>query len=241
MANKKHHHKGLWLINLLLALAAGLAWWVVQHRNTEIASPLDVSDISYVLQGEADVRYVGADSPLDLFEEELFAGGTSVKRAYTLESKGDHPQQGRLFWLLLVQTFQDRHAHHPPEYCYTGSGWEIAQSKGASWTLPDLQVSGSEPTREEHRPIQALARLTTPGHIPRQELISYWFTDGVRFAPSYMDRTIADTLDQLSGNRHSWVMVRLSTPLEGKFADPVAAEKALQAFSKAVQAALIKP
>lgn len=185
-----------WLINLALLLALLLGGWLYFTRQAEVTIGVDLAGLSYLM----DERR-GRDAPLDPFETQLFAGGESVKREYRhLQPTPDSEP----VWLLAVQTVKDRHAHHPPEYCYTGSGWEIVDSRPADWQLPD----GSRPT-------QAIARIEIDGKT-HSELMAYWFTDGEQIADSYFQRVAAETWQKLTGQPRSWLMLRVAIPIDAE-------------------------
>ncbi|MGB0712413.1 MAG: exosortase C-terminal domain/associated protein EpsI [Gammaproteobacteria bacterium] len=211
-ANRK---LGLWSVNVVLVLAVVLALWLQRPQE-----PLqrggdgipDVGGFSHLMQGR-----VGHDLPLDLFESQLFEGGVSVKREYRGADNTGEP-----LWLLAVQTFEDRHAHHPPEYCYTGSGWTVESSAVADWELaPGVS------------PMEAVVSHPDSG---ARERVVYWFTDGERFVDSYFKRVLMDAWDRITGGRRSWVMMRVSVPEDGQAAGDTG--QALREFARAVQADL---
>jgi EpsI family protein len=215
------HSRKLWLINGLLLVTVLLGGWILYTRNSEQVVNLQVERISYALGND-----VARDAPLDPFEEQLFGTGTTIKREY---SQGpDTPSA----WVLAVQTFQDRHAHHPPEYCYTGSGWQVIESGETKWSLPD----GNHPSR-------FVVQRETDDHGYDRELVLTWFTDGERFTGSYMARTLWDAWDRITGRPKSWVMVRLSASLkenghEAAKEGEARVEARLQSFAATFQQAL---
>ncbi|MCH9670110.1 MAG: EpsI family protein [Gammaproteobacteria bacterium] len=214
----------LWVINIALAVSLIGGWFVARPATLEVQSRADVTAVSYVLES-----WVGSDVALDPFEEKLFGTGRVVKRGYIDQSAGPDtaPEHSRI-GLLAVQTFGDRHAHHPPEYCYTGSGWEVHGRPDSDWELE----AGS-------RPVSIMVERTSDDGKPERELVLYWFTDGERFATSYAERTIYDAWDRLRGEPKSWVLVRISKSLPATESIEVA-ETHLRAFSSKLHGNLAK-
>lgn len=212
----QHKRHGLWLINILLLLAVAAAWWLQRQPEPLSAGQHGLPNLA-ALSHLIDDR-VGKRLPLDLFEAQLFAGGSSVKREY----RSSVDPTAAPIWLLAVQTFNDRHAHHPPEYCYTGSGWQVENSAPAPWALDN----------GEH-PMQATVSLDVDG-TTRRELVAYWFTDGHRFAASYFKRVLLDAWDRITDKRSSWIMMRVSMPLDAD-ADSTARQGQLADFSRRVE------
>ncbi|MCB1734814.1 MAG: EpsI family protein [Gammaproteobacteria bacterium] len=206
--------RSMWLINLLLVAALAVAWWLQREPSPLDANSPGTPDLNAFSHLIGD--RVGRSIPLDPFELQLFGGGISIKREYRDSA---HPERPPI-WLLAVQTFNDRHAHHPPEYCYTGSGWTVESSEPALWTLG----SGEHPMR-------AVVRLDQNG-APFRELVTYWFTDGRRFASNYFERVLQDAWDRLKNARASWVMMRISTPLPEVGGDDEAEEELVRFASR---------
>ncbi|MEM7252237.1 MAG: exosortase C-terminal domain/associated protein EpsI [Pseudomonadota bacterium] len=204
----------LWLVNLALVLSLAVGWLVTRDARVLPESATDVAAMTYVLN-----QWVGADVALDPFEEQLFGSGRVLKRGYRLRELNDTAVP---IGLLAVQTFGDRHAHHPPEYCYTGSGWEVSDRPAIPWLVPN---GGT--------PASIVVEREANGGKRERELVIYWFTDGERFATSYLMRTIYDAWDRLRGKPRSWVLVRISQPVDG--APTEVAQQSLKVFSEAVQ------
>ena len=100
--------------------------------------------------------------------------------------------------LLISSSEGDRHNLHPPEYCFTGSGWKIIQTQ-----QKDLQFSQ--------------AGLHTVTQIITQRGNSklngyYWYTDGKVYLPSYPAVIIEEMKRRAMGERTNWYFFRILAP-----------------------------
>lgn len=206
---------GLWLVNAVLLLSVLLGAWLFFQRDSAIDDAIDMQALSHLIDGR-----VAQEAALDPFEEQLFDGGEVIKRRYRNPAGSSKREE---VWLLAVKTLVDRHAHHPPEYCYTGSGWQIVDSAPADWALAD----GSHP-------IRALARLERDGR-EHYELFAYWFSDGRESVDSYFQRVLRGGWQRISGQPRAWLSLRVSIPMEGRKPGPED-EALLKAFAQAVSA-----
>ena len=72
-------------------------------------------------------RWLGAEIPSSPIEQRLYKDYRLSKRSYA-------SNQGHLVVVLIVES-DDVHKLHPPEYCLSGSGWQVEQSGLSTWAF----------------------------------------------------------------------------------------------------------
>lgn len=130
-------------------------------------------------------------------------------RPETLAQTIDGWRQGENFWsrtyvsaedqsvvgALVVSSEGNRHNLHPPEYCFTGSGWSIASTKLVAVPFGDNPQSPVTRIRAQ-RGDKELAGL-------------YWYTDGEITLPDYGAVILEDLKRRMVGKTTVWFFFRL--------------------------------
>ena len=114
-------------------------------------------------------------------------------------------------WLSQVAGFGNRAAFHPPELCYVGSHYQVAEREPIS-----VIVNGQ--TRD-------VMRLVVTRDGERFEAW-YWFTADDRTTPSYYQQQLWLASDSIRRRPMSGTLVRISTPQDS----PEHARRRLLAF-----------
>lgn len=100
--------------------------------------------------------------------------------------------------ILISSSEGDRHNLHPPEYCFTGSGWKIIQTQ-----QKDLQFSQAG--------LHPVTQITTQrGNSTLNGY--YWYTDGRVYLPSYPAVIIEEMKRRAMGERTNWYFFRILAP-----------------------------
>jgi len=156
-----------------------------------------------------------------VYSDSSFGGAreSRLEMSYQLESWQGRPEplaqtidgwsQGENFWsrtymssqdqsvvgALIVSSEGNRHNLHPPEYCFTGSGWSIASTEAI--TVPFGDNPASPVTRiRARRGAKELAGL-------------YWYTDGEITLPDYGAVILEDLKRRMVGKSTVWFFFRL--------------------------------
>ncbi|MBI4342941.1 MAG: EpsI family protein [Candidatus Omnitrophica bacterium] len=114
-------------------------------------------------------------------------------------------------WFAQVAGFGTRAAFHPPELCYVGSHYQVADRGPIS-----VIVNGK---------VRDVMRLVVTKGTERFEAW-YWFTADDRVTPSYYQQQLWLAADSIRRRPMSGTLVRISTPLE----HPERARRRLLAF-----------
>lgn len=152
---------------------------------------------------------------LSVSEEEMRLLGTRdvLFRAYT--RKGEPP-----VYLCVVFAENNRAIIHPPEVCYTASGWEVGDKYFfESKPLPTRGVFG-------------ITQILITQNYDKQ-LVHYWFKAGEKYTSSVYQHQWNMILNQLLFRQSTGALIRLSTGIqEGE--ERGAAQKRLDKFTEAV-------
>lgn len=165
---------------LLLALCTGFIQYIV--RNAEASKATGKLSFSY-LQGE----WIGEEHGVDRELAEFLGRENVWRRSYH--------KDGKVVSVLVTATGHNRHAGHPPAYCFTGVGWEVRKARRETYSVSDdseLNVTRLSLVREDERMVAL-----------------YWFTDGrVQYA-DYVSMTAVDALRRATGKTTNWYLFRL--------------------------------
>ena len=97
--------------------------------------------------------------------------------------------------LLISSTGGDRRRAHAPEYCLTGSGWQVRDRVRQPLQLRDASIE--------------MQLLTLRREPDADRWLAYWFTDGQQTWTSFLDMLREDTLRRLRGKVTDWHVIRL--------------------------------
>ncbi len=97
--------------------------------------------------------------------------------------------------LLISSTGGDRRRAHAPEYCLTGSGWQVRDRARQTLQLGDTSIE---------------TQLLTLRREPEADRwLAYWFTDGRQTWTSFLAMLREDTFRRLRGKVTDWHVIRL--------------------------------
>ena len=121
----------------------------------------------------------------------VFASGSEIDSDASASS-------GSQVGILISSSEGDRHNLHPPEYCFTGSGWKIIQTQQT-----ELQFS-----QAGLHPVTQI--ITERGNSKLNGY--YWYTDGKVYLPSYPAVIMEEMKRRAMGERTNWYFFRILAP-----------------------------
>lgn len=153
----------------------------------------------------------GGDLPFAPQTLAVLGPGEFLQRQYWEQGDGDHVDV-----YLAHRPNQHALASHVPTDCLLGSGWSVADSGTAAFSVP------GQPDFTANRYL-----VTKDGE---RQLVLFWFWAHGRGVASLNRANLILTLDSLRLNRSDSVLVRINTPLRpGESAD--AAQQRLLSFA----------
>lgn len=99
--------------------------------------------------------------------------------------------------LLIASSNGNRHNMHPPEYCFTGSGWKIT----------DTELKEVEFQHAGRQPVTAL-QVEREG---KKLFGYYWYTDGKEYLADYKSILLEDIRRRAIGEKSNWFFFRVLT------------------------------
>lgn len=153
----------------------------------------------------------GLDIPMDEQSMRVLETRDILYRSYA--KQGAPP-----VYLCVVFSENNRRSVHPPEVCYTASGWEIGKKNFVSSEVfsitPPFEIVQIEIAKDQNK-----------------QLISYWYKAGNHYTSSVFRHQWNMVLSQLLFRNATSALIRFSTEIgnEGK----AAAQKRLDAFMAA--------
>ncbi|MFH0910773.1 MAG: exosortase C-terminal domain/associated protein EpsI [Planctomycetota bacterium] len=145
------------------------------------------------MRAELDLPWIlgtweGFESPVPAPIRAYYEGGQIWMRSYR--------RGGQAVEVLITASGGNRRLLHPPEYCLTGEGWRVAQSRAA------VRPVGGVPVR--------LTRI----RMERGERTmrgAFWFSDGELTFPDYFSMLMSEMRRRLAGRRTNWLSYRILT------------------------------
>lgn len=117
-----------------------------------------------------------------------------LKDLTNIESADTHSEQ---VGLLVASSKGNRHNMHPPEYCFTGSGWKITDTELKE---VEFQQAGRQPV--------TVIQVEREG----KKLFGYfWYTDGEEYLADYKSLLLEDIRRRATGEKSNWFFFRLLT------------------------------
>lgn len=204
---------GLGLVCTLLVVCGALAWWL------QLRAPLSLDVLALAALPETADRWTSRPVEMDQDVADVLDADLNIQRTYF------HPT-GEFFWVYVgyYSTARGGRPEHTPRGCYTGAGWEVAESR----------VIVFDPAAG----LRAQEFLVTRGSLRR--LVHFWYrshrgsgmTGGA-------DQNIDRLLGRMTTGRADGALVRVSTSL-GSEMDLSAVRSRLIAFDRILDAQLAR-
>jgi len=179
------------IITLTLAVTAAISWSLFFQQ----ASQKDTVDINRFPKSIG--TWTSVDLPLTKDDFAILETRNAFVRLYT---NGVDKSQ---IYLYLVYSQTNRKVAHPPEICYTGSGFTIVDDAHDSIAVGYKNMN-----------IQANRLKMFKGDL--NQVAYYWFKVGDRFTSNYWKQQVLIALDTLQGHEPSSALVRISSTVGGQ-------------------------
>ncbi len=155
----------------------------IAHEKESLITTENIN-IPYFLNG-----WSGKDLKTQESDSKYFGKNNIIYREYS--KTGDKTQS--TVELLLTLSGGDRHKNHPPEFCQSGSGWQIKSKNVITstannprhFTLLDLETGDKE------------------------KYMLYFFSSENSEESNYSKMMLSDITSQLTGNITNWAVIRL--------------------------------
>ncbi len=189
-ANQSDYAAVFWKNSVVLWLLLGLAFKIAYSdfgNNESVTSKLR---ISYQL---GDWRGLNQEPSRTLPGWRL--GRNFWSRVYLLEKTNQPTSRSDQIGLLAASSEGNRHNLHPPEYCFTGSGWQITKSETQTLEFPQ---AGPQPV--------------TSIQVDRDGKTLYgyfWYTDGQTYLADYQSVLLKDIQRRAMGETPNWFFFRI--------------------------------
>lgn len=204
---KQEFNFGFFLV-LVLMLIAGAVSWGLYFRTYSQKDALNIHHFPYEI-GD----WKGQELKISEEDYAVLETRNAFTRKY-IDGKG------RMVYLFIVYSQDNRKVSHPPEICYTGSGATILSSKNAQIKIPAGSV------------IRANKLLLEQEHMA--QILYYWFKVGDTYTPSYWKQQILFSLKGLLGRPSSTALIRVSGVLERNDEVGDLASRNIEDFSRAI-------
>ncbi|MEM6911672.1 MAG: exosortase C-terminal domain/associated protein EpsI [Verrucomicrobiota bacterium] len=208
----------------LVCLAGGalLFWWQVKgKRPPQPPISLRTSTGSVLAAGLLLLALSGMIAFRTYYQESGSAEGRASRlelsfqladwqgRSLPLPNPLEGWEQGRNYWsrtyqrtplesvgVLIASSEGNRHNLHPPEYCFTGSGWQIADRQAIEGPVGSQGQDAAITRIRVRRGQESLAGL-------------YWYSDGETIYPDYQAVIFEDMKRRFLGQSTVWYFFRL--------------------------------
>ena len=175
------------IIFLMLAVVAGLTWWV-RSKPAEAKFSADFTSFPKVIGS-----LKGVDQPLSKQTLADINADSCLCRLYS------DPGSDKSAQLLVVYRKYGRRGFvHRPEMCYPASGYELV-------------TTGYTTVPYNGRNVRAV-KLTAVNGADKQ-LVIYWYASGERTQANFVWQQVAMALDRLQPSRYGWAFIRLSVSM----------------------------
>ena len=136
-------------------------------------------------------KWLGEDIPLKKADIAYFGKKNIISRNYyklPLEKKSPAIE------LLITSSAGDRHKNHPPEFCQSGSGWQIINTEKVTLSPDNLRI----------------ATLLTLAKQTQQKFMLYWFCNSQNNEKAiFTQMMLADLLSRLQTTTPEWLIIRV--------------------------------
>ncbi|MEN6626768.1 MAG: exosortase C-terminal domain/associated protein EpsI [Candidatus Sumerlaeia bacterium] len=150
-------------------------------------------------------RWIGREVVVEEYVYQILETRDVVERSYA------DPTRAKPVHLAVVYSPDNRRVAHPPELCYTGSGWEVNDKR-------IVQVEGLPP----------MVRLVI-SHGLQKDLVFYCYKSGPDFIASYYEQQFNIVRNYIARRSTASALVRFSIDADK---DEAAAEKRLLDFAR---------
>lgn len=181
---------------LLLLIASGVVSWRVYFR---VYTQEDTVNIHRYPERIGD--WVSRDLPMSETEYAIL----ETRNVFVREYKNS--QTDEKVYLFIVYSENNRKVSHPPEICYTGSGFLLVNKR------PDVLESRLAQKGGERIRVATQRLLLEQGSF--EQMAHYWFKVGSGFTASYWKQQWMIVANTLLGKSSSSALIRISTDVKG--------------------------
>ena len=184
-----------WVV-VLLFLVTGAISWQLYFRVYQQKDTVDIHLFPRTLGS-----WTAEDLPISDYDYSILETRNAFVRKYT-------DANGRVVYVFIVYSQNNRKVSHPPEICYTGSGATMV-SKDRDTIL----------SRSANKQIEVNRILIEKG--THKQLVFYWFKVGNDFTSSYWKQQSLISIKSFLGKPSSSALIRISADVNDEnVADP---------------------
>jgi EpsI family protein len=195
---------------IILLIASGAVSWNVYFR---VYTQEDAVNIHHYPSRLGD--WESRDLPMSETEYAIL----ETRNVFVREYK--NRKTGGVVYLFIVYSENNRKVSHPPEICYTGSGFLLVNKR------PDTLESRLAQKGGERILVSTQRLLLEQG--PFEQIAHYWFKVGPGFTSSYWKQQWMIVFNTVFGKSSSSALIRISTDVkDGKYEE---AEQHIRSFA----------
>ncbi len=114
----------------------------------------------------------------------------------------DYKKEGNPFiQLCIVYASNNRKVAHPPEICYTGSGWSLEEKIPVVFSIKS----------DEYPEFSAIKLILEKGD--QKQLVLYWYKCNSEYATNYYKQQINIVKSEIITGKSTSGLIRISTPI----------------------------
>jgi len=199
------------MVLLVVLIISGAISWNLYFKKYTQADTVNIHLFPKQIDG-----WVSEELTITELEYAILETKNAFARQYT--------SNGKSVTLFVVYSQNNRKVSHPPELCYSGSGFTILGHSMAKLGSEQLGFIDVNRLLMEERNFK--------------QVTFYWFKVGENFTPSYWQQQMLIAGKTLLGKPSSSALIRLSSPVVG--GDVQAAEQTTNEFFQAALPNLIQ-
>jgi len=173
------------IVLVLLALAAAVSALTLYPKRMDRGS-LKAARLPLRLDS-----WTGREEPIEDYVKAILETDDVIQRTYQSPRWSQIPVV-----MAVVFSADNRRVAHPPEVCYRGAGWEVAEKK-------IVEVEGLPP----------LVRLVLSGGANNKDMVFYCYKAGDQITANYYRQQYNIAVNQIRRKATSSALIRFSSPV----------------------------
>lgn len=180
-----------------LVLISGIVSWTTYLKDYKQEDTVSIHTFPKEING-----WVSEEMTITDVEYAILETRNAFVRKYT-------GPQGQEVYLFTVYSQNNRKVSHPPEVCYSGSGYQVSSN-----------IIDTIPVPAKNMAITAHKLVLEHGEY--KQIAYYWFKVGESFTPSYWKQQMLIAFKNLVGKPEGSALIRVSASVNGNEGKAVA-------------------